>query len=441
MKPRVKTKRSRREEVLIGGTITLLALGVFVFFVYQRLREIPVISIPTPTLPSPNAYDFYVKAGTNTVSWQVMEARDLSVYTLAQKQKALAANASHLKLFRQGMQYPCQSPVTRSLTYTQATNQSLANGHIRALARLLRFEAHVKAQEGDWSGAARSCVDALYLGQDVPRGGNEIASLVGYACEAIGSADAFRVAEKVNAADARTAAQRLEKMAEHRIPFTEAVQEDKWQNQAFLLQLFQEMSMDKAWSTLQANYQGNGQMDWKQVRENFKNQFDLARYGKSQILKNHAAYMDSCIERMKEPYPHRRPLPPVPPDPFSQLLQQDGIYKGWHKSLNAEMNHNLLTATFALRAYRLEKGTYPTTLEELVKTGYLKRLPVDPFAPVLGLPLHYRRLSQDTYLLYSVGTDGVDDGGKPIRQSDGTPWRWAAENTKGDFVKGKNTRP
>jgi hypothetical protein len=38
------------------------------------------------------------------------------------------------------------------------------------------------------------------------------------------------------------------------------------------------------------------------------------------------------------------------------------------------------------------------------------RLPLDP---VDGQPLRYRRNSDGTYLLYSIGENGVDDGGNP----------------------------
>jgi hypothetical protein len=60
----------------------------------------------------------------------------------------------------------------------------------------------------------------------------------------------------------------------------------------------------------------------------------------------------------------------------------------------------------ALERYRRDRGTWPVTLDELAP-GLLKAVPLDPFD---GKPLRYKRLA-DGVLVYSVGTDGVDNGG------------------------------
>jgi hypothetical protein len=60
----------------------------------------------------------------------------------------------------------------------------------------------------------------------------------------------------------------------------------------------------------------------------------------------------------------------------------------------------------AVERYRLEKGAWPNSLDDLVP-AYLSKVPVDPFD---GKPLRYRRFDQGVKI-YSVG-DGVDDGGE-----------------------------
>jgi hypothetical protein len=74
----------------------------------------------------------------------------------------------------------------------------------------------------------------------------------------------------------------------------------------------------------------------------------------------------------------------------------------------------------ALEVYRGEQGAYPATLASLAP-DILGELPLDPYG---GRPMGYRLLERDPYgrgyLLYSVGADGVDNGGKyPAEQ----PWR------------------
>jgi len=66
----------------------------------------------------------------------------------------------------------------------------------------------------------------------------------------------------------------------------------------------------------------------------------------------------------------------------------------------------------ALELYVREHGELPPDLGELVKGGYLKTIPADPFGK--GEPFHYRRGKTRATggLLWSVWVDQVDDDGK-----------------------------
>jgi hypothetical protein len=70
-------------------------------------------------------------------------------------------------------------------------------------------------------------------------------------------------------------------------------------------------------------------------------------------------------------------------------------------------DEELLLLGVALSKYKADKGEYPEKLEELV-SGYVKTIPVDAFA---GTPLVYKKRANG-YLLYSLGANQVDDGGK-----------------------------
>ena len=70
----------------------------------------------------------------------------------------------------------------------------------------------------------------------------------------------------------------------------------------------------------------------------------------------------------------------------------------------------LLQVELALLAYRSKQGHLPDSLDELL-TEFIDRVPIDPHN-AQGATLLYR-LVQDSYVLYSVGRDGEDDGGIP----------------------------
>jgi hypothetical protein len=64
-----------------------------------------------------------------------------------------------------------------------------------------------------------------------------------------------------------------------------------------------------------------------------------------------------------------------------------------------------------LEAYKLEHGQYPDRLDQLVGS-YVSTMPPDPFAD--GKPFKYSRKGEK-YLLYSIGQDFKDDGGKVVQ--------------------------
>jgi len=73
----------------------------------------------------------------------------------------------------------------------------------------------------------------------------------------------------------------------------------------------------------------------------------------------------------------------------------------------ADAQFHLAIASLALAAYRADHGSFPETLAELCPK-YLAGLPRDIYGDG---PFQYRR-SADGFLLYSVGSNGRDDGGR-----------------------------
>ena len=68
----------------------------------------------------------------------------------------------------------------------------------------------------------------------------------------------------------------------------------------------------------------------------------------------------------------------------------------------------------ALERYRLAQGVYPGALDTLAP-AYIDELPHDIMN---GQPYHYQLRPDGTYLLYSVGWNQTDDGGKVVFKKD-----------------------
>jgi hypothetical protein len=72
---------------------------------------------------------------------------------------------------------------------------------------------------------------------------------------------------------------------------------------------------------------------------------------------------------------------------------------------------DLTAVAFALAGFRSDHGAYPNCLDQL-RCQYIADVPLDAFS---NDDLHYQR-EGDGYLLYSVGPNGVDDGGRNFNE-------------------------
>jgi hypothetical protein len=87
------------------------------------------------------------------------------------------------------------------------------------------------------------------------------------------------------------------------------------------------------------------------------------------------------------------------------------------KALRAQTVANMVTAAIALERYRLAHHAYPEALAKLTPE-FVQSVPVDCMD---GHDLRYRLNPDGTYLLYSVGEDGVDNGGDPAPEKGKKP--------------------
>lgn len=69
----------------------------------------------------------------------------------------------------------------------------------------------------------------------------------------------------------------------------------------------------------------------------------------------------------------------------------------------------MIDVVLASHEYQRIYGEFPSTLEQLVP-DYLSKVPCDPM-DATGGPIHYRRDTRNEALVWTVGNNGVDDGG------------------------------
>jgi hypothetical protein len=135
--------------------------------------------------------------------------------------------------------------------------------------------------------------------------------------------------------------------------------------------------------------------------------------------------VQACLEAARQTQKEKRFIPALKklnqdmarvtqqhPDADKWLgLSGDGgsLKRVFTRVASIEVQRALLITAIALKRYQLLHESYPTSLE-LLAPAFLRETPRDPMD---GQPLRYRLNADGSFLLYSVGENGVDDGGDP----------------------------
>jgi hypothetical protein len=139
------------------------------------------------------------------------------------------------------------------------------------------------------------------------------------------------------------------------------------------------------------------------------------RNGFHQELKAMETQMDTTLKAMTSSA-----------NPYNTLtrLLVPAVSKAVAKSVRGEQRARLTATACAVERFRKQHGSYPASLNELVP-AFIAEVPLDIMD---HQPLRYRRNSDDTFILWSVGDNGIDDGGiyrNPKSKSDEIlDWVW-----------------
>jgi hypothetical protein len=383
------------------GCVTVLALPVMMYVINSRN---PLIQIPPPPATvHPNGYDYLAKAAKLAANGGQLSTGKPSL-PVARQLHLAAADAPAIAAMKQAWRLPYVAP-----------RSSQPGASFRNLARSLVFDSGAYAAANQPDAAAEAALDDVQMGETIQGAGALIGRLTGSACVSIGLSPLWDLTGKVSAQEVRACADRLATIDAQRVPFADTMRAEKWSKLADLMLVLRERNW--AWDLSEAD--SDDESEWSDSDTSSHPSSRLARVvrflniaaaGKTTILRRVSHTMDEDIGFVSRPYLPTRRWPKPPADPVCQLfcyVPPDVDIR----PLTYETTERLLMVTFALRAYRLERGAYPALLQNLITSGYLKAVPVDPFAS--SRSLSYRKRGS-SFLLYSVGPDGVDNGGTPI---------------------------
>lgn len=376
----IQDRRRIGRAIVLTGVAALTARLVW--------GNLPIDPLPSPAAtPSPNAYEDYARAGLMvdsdwkriyTIGHSLAEGeRPVDADDWVQAQTLVEKHADALATLRLGMGkeylYPDLSPDNW---------RSSSGTRYKALAHLLVLQGKLKLRAGDSHGALQCYLDTVHLGESISHGDWMIGYLTARSIEREGLRAIDEEIANLSSADAEAAVHTLAETADRHASLVEALTTQKRFQQQYAVGLMEKPGY------------------W----------FEAALWPRRTVMHNVTAAMDAQIELAKHPY-DRKAIPiPQHSDWMSNLLTPDFTYMSFVEASSAA-RRCLTTTALAIKAYQAEHGgTSPASLSELVPQ-YLPAVPADPFQS--AKPLGY--LQRDGQrVLYSIGPDGVDNGGTAI---------------------------
>ena len=121
-------------------------------------------------------------------------------------------------------------------------------------------------------------------------------------------------------------------------------------------------------------------------------------------------YSQQTARDFKSAFPKSNPVKTILDHQLLGQLLLPAVTRVQQKSVAAQAYLHLARVALALERYRLKHSSYPESLAAL-SPSFLAVVPPDP---MIQQPFHYRRTDDGQFLLYSVGWNLQDDGGKLV---------------------------
>jgi hypothetical protein len=280
----------------------------------------------------------------------------------------------------------------------------------RNVTWLLYYDAMQCAQEGDSKGALRACRAALNAARSL---GDEplcISQLVRTACVVVACQGVERVLAQVEPGSDDLA--ETQRPLENEDTFNGLLVSLRGER-ALMHELFEAL---ESGDVPVGNLAGSGQ-----ARRSWSDGF-LGWPIRDNVRAEHPQYLALMTRRIEEaelPFDLHAgaerafdaDLESLPREAILSRLFLKAMTKLGEPERRKHAHLRCLTAALAAERYRREHGAWPESLDKLVP-AQLTAVPLDPFD---GRPLRYRR-TEDGVMIYSVGHDGIDDGGNLDRE-------------------------
>jgi hypothetical protein len=411
--PELKPSPRGRYGILLGSLIALVVILVLGGVSYRAyVHSVPPYRPRPPALPDPNGYDRALVTVANlrrahkqpmTLGWPHRIPELLS--------GQLAPVRTYLNEVRATFRLEWQAPPRVGLAGAAAWDPDVSPG-FRDCARWFVAESVLARHQGNAGLTLQRSLDASELASRLSGGSGMDLRLIANACHAIGFSQAEQITTAVPPADIPGALERVRRLRREWPPLSELVESERLIVMTAMTEAFQKNQEGLIVDT------GPSPSVWEA--------FQFAWTPRRLVLARIERHYLQRIEESGKPV-RQRADPPVPPDIGSRaatamFASRLSDFWRWEKP---KTELALLEVVLAVRMHRFTHGRYPVQLNE-IDQRWLPSAPLD----LWDQPIRYR-LQASRPVIYSLGPDGVDDGGRAINPVHLTP------GSRGDLVFGK----
>lgn len=302
----------------------------------------------------------------------------------------------------------------------------------RETIRLAEVLAPAALKQGKHAEAAQYQVDSIALGMRMQRGGALLTGLFGRLSEKRGEKGLWDQLEQLDAPTLRAILTRLLDLETKRTPYADILNEERFVILQGMHELFAKgpVEMGKKIDLLE-DLRNTSVIPKATIPGRMWEKVKVVYLGPQSPIAGMDQWLEAVAQASNQPWQAKRALT-LPDDPYCRLYGRSYLMHEFEWVATAA-SRQLLITSLALRLYRLEKGSVAPSLEALVAAGYLPTVPRDPFSPTRA-PLHYQKGR-----LWSVGPDGVDNGGVSVHVMHNRQAKSLLlfGNQLGDFVAGE----
>ncbi len=275
------------------------------------------------------------------------------------------------------------------------------------IGEMLTQEAEQFASHRQWRRAARSYHDALAYGCQLRRKGNLVATLQGNAVQAMALKSLASRARQMDGEAALMLLQVLKRLRPVRGNASESLQQEReWGSRQLAEALRERKSLRGVLRSWDMGFERIVGIEWE---------WQFRFQPKRAVFQTFRNAMEELAKEAALPHGRRRfGLRAPPSDIFNQLIVS--VYYGVANAhTRRDAYWEIAEAQLAIASYSSQnQGRLPSSLSELVPR-YIPNAPQDPFST--GPLLYQPKGSLKAPLIYSVGMNGRDDGGKLLPYS------------------------